>query len=248
MTDDRETWYRVPRSAEECAVHLEAGGVVEVWRGHWVTLEGSGVRPADFRLPTVAFDANIYRLVYTSPVGMSPVIGAPGHAYGLNQQAPEGWDGRETLIEGDPSTWSPKTRFCAEDIIEARPPAPAPEPEDAPNREAELVKALLHTVEYVGLGTLPAIEGWSWFDALRDEPWFAGWLASMPAPEPRTEKVPLTKLAGRTLVGETERVGRLDPPYGAATWRWRPEWSTLWRLLTVDVETGMVEVLAEEEA
>jgi len=188
MTDDREMWYRVPRSAEECAVHLEAGGVVEVRRGHWVTLEGSGVRPADFRLPTVAFDANIYRLVYTSPVGMSPVIGAPGHAYGLAKDAPDGWGRRgwEHTDSWNVGVWEDDA------IIEARPPAPAP--------------------------------------------------------EPRTEKVPLTKLAGRTLVGETERVGRLDPPYGAATWRWRPEWSTLWRLLTVDIETGMVEVLAEEEA
>lgn len=38
-----------------------------------------------------------------------------------------------------------------------------------PNNEAvnELVGALIHTMEYLGERMLPAIEGWSWFDALK---------------------------------------------------------------------------------
>lgn len=31
----------------------------------------------------------------------------------------------------------------------------------------ELTKALVHTVEYVGPNLLPAVEGWSWYDALK---------------------------------------------------------------------------------
>lgn len=37
-------------------------------------------------------------------------------------------------------------------------------PED--DISAELLKALVHTVEYVGPKMLPAVEGWSWYDAL----------------------------------------------------------------------------------
>jgi len=124
--EDRETWYRVPHSAEECAVHMEAGGVVEVWRGdRWVSLEGSCVRSVDFRL-YVYFRSYDYRLVYSTPVGMSPVIGAPGHAYGLAKDAPVGWPssghGDNTAPMNVAEAFTP---YC---IIEARPPAPAPEP------------------------------------------------------------------------------------------------------------------------
>lgn len=31
---------------------------------------------------------------------------------------------------------------------------------------AELVKAIVHTVEYVGNDMLPVVAGWSWYDAL----------------------------------------------------------------------------------
>lgn len=31
----------------------------------------------------------------------------------------------------------------------------------------ELTEAIRHTVEYVGLDMLPAVEGWSWYDALK---------------------------------------------------------------------------------
>jgi len=183
--EDRETWYRVPHSAEECAVHMEAGGVVEVWRGdRWVSLEGSCVRSVDFRL-YVYFRSYDYRLVYSTPVGMSPVIGAPARAYGVAGQEPEGWDQRGFHRDefGD-RLWPDNA------IIEARPPAPAP--------------------------------------------------------EPRTEKVPLTKLAGRTLVGALLPVYSFRPdPEGGFVW-WAAGCNT--EPLSVDVDSGMVEVLAEEEA
>jgi len=188
MTDDRETWYRVPHSAEECAVHMEAGGVVKFcFRGEWLT---SWNDPAAFRDPTRTLGLTSYRLVYSTPVGMSPVIGAPGHAYGLAKDAPEGWEAA-MYAEG----WVVGEGCQPNSIIEARPPAPAP--------------------------------------------------------EPRTEKVPLTKLAGRTLVGETEPVEWIR--WARGEWRWGPvrvfapaNNNTL--ILTVDVDSGMVEVLAEEEA
>jgi len=183
--EDRETWYRVPHSAEECAVHMEAGGVVEVWRGdRWVSLEGSCVRSVDFRL-YVYFRSYDYRLVYSTPVGMSPVIGAPARAYGLAKDAPEGWEAA-MYAEG----WVVGEGCQPNAIIEARPPAPAP--------------------------------------------------------EPRTEKVPLTKLAGRTLVGALLPVYSFRPdPEGGFVW-WAAGCNT--EPLSVDVDSGMVEVLAEEEA
>lgn len=127
MSVDRETWYRVPRSAEECAMHLEAGGVVEVSErldGCW-RLAASGAEAfRDGR----HLRLDCYRLVYSTPVGMSPVIGAPSHAYGLARNVPTGgWQRRAFDGDGFVDGWTgPKT------IIEARPPAPAPEPRTEP--------------------------------------------------------------------------------------------------------------------
>jgi len=33
--------------------------------------------------------------------------------------------------------------------------------------ESDLLEALIHTVEYVGMETLPPVDGWSWYDALK---------------------------------------------------------------------------------
>lgn len=123
MTVDRETWYRVPRSAEECAVHLEAGGVVEF---RFTDSPGNtwGTSRRDFRRLGLATGA-YYRLVYSTPVGMSPVIGAPGHAYGLAKDAPGDAWGR---AESDADFMVPEYWWSDTTIIEARPPAPAPEP------------------------------------------------------------------------------------------------------------------------
>jgi hypothetical protein len=42
-----------------------------------------------------------------------------------------------------------------------------PVPQDAFSAIHELVEALRLTVEYVGTDTLPPLEGWSWYDALK---------------------------------------------------------------------------------
>ena len=33
--------------------------------------------------------------------------------------------------------------------------------------ETELTQAIRYTVEYVGMETLPPVDGWSWYDALK---------------------------------------------------------------------------------
>ena len=37
---------------------------------------------------------------------------------------------------------------------------------DETEAKQDLVDAIIKTVDYIGLETLPAIEGWTWFDAL----------------------------------------------------------------------------------
>ena len=75
----------------------------------------------------------------------------------------------------------------------------------------------------------------------------------MPAPEPATEWVPLTKLVGRTIKGETEPVHRTDSPNPSTEfpgWRWRPITTALWQRFpdgTLNIDTAQVLVLAEGE-
>jgi len=180
-----ETWYRVPRSAEECAVHLEAGGVVEFnWAVGWAPCHTTA---ALFSVGNCAA-LKEYRLVYSTPVGMSPVIGAPGHAYGLAKDAPVGWPssghGDNTAPMNVAEAFTP---YC---IIEARPPAPAP--------------------------------------------------------EPRTEKVPLHEVIGRRLpVWPVDDVGGYRHNKSGVTF-YRADGTTIaMYALSPD---GLVEVLAEEEA
>lgn len=74
---------------------------------------------------------------------------------------------------------------------------------------------------------------------------------------PVTVWVPLTKLDGRTLPGEIEPVDRIEWVTSAAAhdcrarWRWHPKSNLSWLDFpdgTLNLETGMVEVLAEEDA
>lgn len=52
----------------------------------------------------------------------------------------------------------------------------------------ELTEAIRLTVEYVGNDTLPALEGWSWFDALRKyDPESAQRFADHPLRFPKSE-------------------------------------------------------------
>lgn len=67
----------------------------------------------------------------------------------------------------------------------ARDADPEPQPDAATElletelRLEQFVTALRLTVEYVGLKTLPPVDGWSWFEALKGEPWFDEWLRGM---------------------------------------------------------------------
>ena len=169
MSDDRETWYRVPRSAEECAVHLEAGGVVEINDdGRWRQTT-AGAR--SFREATPeGFGQDEYRLVYSSPVGMSPVIGAPGHAYGLARQAPEEWYGRH----GGEAGWVDGHLWHLNIIIEARPPVPAPEPrtEKVPWYDAvtEGMKVVHSTGYIVAVWVKRNPDGFMWLEGVNSDP------------------------------------------------------------------------------
>lgn len=73
-----------------------------------------------------------------------------------------------------------------------------------------------------------------------------------PAPKREPEWVPLTKLVGRTVWGETKPVFRTDAPAPPSLpdWRWRPEADLLWRPFpdgTLDLDTGRVKVEPEGE-
>ena len=74
-------------------------------------------------------------------------------------------------IHGPDSTDMDSAEMDAEDIVAALAAAnllASPDAIRQAKAEADdLAEALRRTVDYVGLRTLPAIEGWSWFDALR---------------------------------------------------------------------------------
>ena len=94
-----------------------------------------------------------------------------------------------------------------------------------------------------------------WWDArtCRAEPNVLFEVRRVPAPEPATEWVPLTKLVGRTIKGETEPVHRTDSPNPSTEfpgWRWRPISAVLWQRFpdgTLNIDTAQVLVLAEGE-
>lgn len=92
-------------------------------------------------------------------------------------------------------------------------------PQALDERTETLANALRLTVEYVGLDSLPPNAGWSWFDALRTEPWFDAWLEGMtnpptPDPAPSTPQAPDERC--RDLLRATMERAEADG--------WRPMW------------------------
>ena len=62
-------------------------------------------------------------------------------------------------------------------------------------------------------------------------------------------KVPLTKLVGRTIEGETEPVVHFVPTTAPDLWEWRSDLSKFdYFHLPVDLDTGLVRVYAEGDA
>ena len=139
------------------------------------------------------------------------------------------------------------------DFIDALPDPPTPDPDAPPvyvPPEGHVASVLGKDVPDGWVGRRGPNHTWWHTSRLRRHPDALFEVRRVPAPEPATEWVPLTKLVGRTIKGEELPVQEIVPPsHGLKSlWRWKDRaGSSVSSVLPVNPDDGLVEVLAEGE-